>query len=68
MNMKTNNFPMVYRINVAAGKLGVSRATIYRLVNAGDLTLIKISDRASGITEESVNRHIANRMYHCASV
>ncbi len=53
---------MVYRINTATQKLGVSRATIYRLVKAGELTLIKISDRASGITEESMNRHIARRV------
>ncbi|MCA8068515.1 helix-turn-helix transcriptional regulator [Burkholderia vietnamiensis] len=35
-------------------KLGLSRATIYRLAASGDLKLIKIGRRASGITAESV--------------
>lgn len=57
-----NDLPILYRINTATRKLGVSRATIYRLVKTGDLTLVKISSRASGITEESLNRHIARRV------
>lgn len=48
-------------------KLGASRATIYRLVKTGSLTLAKISDRTSSITEESLNRYIANiKMHHNA--
>lgn len=59
-----DNFPAIYRINTATKKLGVSRATIYRLVKTGNLTLVKISDRASGITEESLNQYIANIKPH----
>lgn len=51
--MSTNQ-PLVYRINVAMAKLGVSRTTIYRMVHAGDLKLVKISARASGITAASL--------------
>lgn len=47
--------PLVYRINVATEKLGVSRRTIYRLVDSGDLELVKIGARASGITAESID-------------
>lgn len=46
--------PLVYRINVAMAKLGVSRTTIYRLVNAGQLELVKVGKRASGITAQSL--------------
>ncbi|KAF1046346.1 MAG: hypothetical protein GAK35_01031 [Herbaspirillum frisingense] len=45
---------VVYRINVAQAKLGVSRATIYRMVDAGTLELVKISARASAITAASI--------------
>lgn len=47
--------PLIYRINVATEKLGVSRNTIYRLVKAHQLVLVKISARASGITADSIN-------------
>lgn len=44
----------IYRINVAVQKLGVSRSTVYRLINAGDLQMVKIGKRSSGITAESL--------------
>jgi predicted DNA-binding transcriptional regulator AlpA len=46
--------PLIYRVSMAMEKLSVSRATIYRLAAAGDLKLIKIGKRASGITAESI--------------
>lgn len=51
--------PLVYRINVAMAQLGVSRTTIYRMVKAGSLELVKISVRASGITATSITAHLA---------
>lgn len=50
--------PTTYRVNVAMAKLGVSRSTLYRLVDRGHLKLIKISARASGITAASFNAYI----------
>lgn len=50
--------PTTYRINIAMAKLGVSRSTLYRLVDKGHLELIKISDRASGITASSFSAYI----------
>lgn len=44
----------ILRINTAAQRLGVSRATVYRLINAGSLELVKISPRTSAITERSM--------------
>lgn len=46
---------LIYRVHEAMDTLGVSRSTIYRLVAAGDLQLIKIgSTKSSGITAESL--------------
>ncbi len=46
---------LLYRIPIAETKLGVSRSTIYRLVNEGELELVKISKRSSGITAASLH-------------
>jgi len=46
---------LLYRIHTAEAKLGVSRSTIYRLVNEGELMLIKIGKRSSGITAASLH-------------
>ena len=48
------NGPLLYQINVAEAKLGVSRATIYRLAKEGTLELVKIGKRSSGITAASI--------------
>jgi len=53
-----NTAPTTYRINIAMAKLGVSRSTLYRLVDKGHLELIKISERASGITASSFAAYI----------
>lgn len=50
--------PLLYRINVAEAKLGVSRATIYRLAKEGTLELVKIGKRSSGITAASITAMI----------
>jgi len=47
--------PLVYRINVAEAKLGVSRSTIYRLIKSGELKQVKIGKKASGVTADSVH-------------
>jgi len=49
---------ILYRINVAEAKLGVSRATIYRLAKEGTLELVKIGKRSSGITAASIHAMI----------
>jgi excisionase family DNA binding protein len=53
-----NITPTAYRINIAMVKLGVSRSTLYRLVDKGQLKLIKVSDRAAGITASSFDAYI----------
>ncbi|PLC54060.1 transcriptional regulator [Pollutimonas nitritireducens] len=49
-------------MHTAEAKLGVSRSTIYRLVNEGQLVLIKIGKRSSGITAASVHALIERNM------
>lgn len=60
MTTENTNYALTYRVRTAAEKLGISKATIYRLVSAGKLTLVKISKRTSGITAESLHKHISN--------
>lgn len=45
---------VIYRISAVMKQLSVSRATIYRMVSRGELKLVKISKRASGITADSI--------------
>lgn len=56
---QTVSHPLLYRINVAEAKLGVSRSTIYRLIEAGTLCRVKIGKRACGVTAASVHAMIS---------
>ncbi|WP_240754260.1 helix-turn-helix transcriptional regulator [Lampropedia aestuarii] len=60
--MMTTEPVRTYRVNRASELLDVSRATIYRLVRAKKLVLVKVGERASGITADSLERHIASGM------
>ncbi|TAM02174.1 MAG: helix-turn-helix domain-containing protein [Paraburkholderia sp.] len=61
MTLQTNRAQPVklHRIKNAALLLDVSKPTIYRLVRAGKLTLVKLGTRASAITDESIRDFIA---------
>ncbi len=56
---------ILYRINVAEAKLGVSRSTIHRLIKDGQLELVKIGKRSSGITADSINAMIERNRAPC---
>jgi excisionase family DNA binding protein len=47
-----------YRVDEVAALLGVSKWTVYRLVNAGHLKLIKLGKRASGVPADSLRAHM----------
>ena len=64
----TTPAPATYRVNIAMAKLGISRSTLYRMVKAGQLELIKISERASGITAESFAAHIQRQKESAAQM
>ncbi|CAJ3516356.1 transcriptional regulator [Burkholderia pseudomallei] len=51
--------PKLYRISDVMVQLSVSRATIYRMVAAGKLRLVKIGTQGSRITAESVEAVLA---------
>ncbi|CAM2155516.1 hypothetical protein PT2222_330098 [Paraburkholderia tropica] len=46
--------PKLHRINAAAAALGVTRATIYRFVKQGKLTMVHLGKNSSAITEDSL--------------
>ena len=45
---------LLYRVREVMDMLSVSKATVYRMVAAGTLRLVKIGPRSSGITAESI--------------
>lgn len=45
---------LVYRIPQAARLLSLGRSSVYRLVDAGELDLIKLGRRSSAITRASL--------------
>ncbi|KWK80637.1 transcriptional regulator [Burkholderia ubonensis] len=49
----------MYRISAVMEMLGISRTTVYCLVDRGKLKLVKIGERSSGITAESVEAIMA---------
>jgi excisionase family DNA binding protein len=55
----TTPAPKLHRIHAVMQQLGVSRMTVYRLVNQGKLKLVKIRERSSGITAASLDAFAA---------
>ncbi|CAB3719885.1 hypothetical protein LMG22037_04671 [Paraburkholderia phenoliruptrix] len=51
--------PRLYRISDVMTMLNISRATVYRLVDAGRLTKMSLGHRTSRITAESVDALLA---------
>jgi excisionase family DNA binding protein len=45
-------------ISHAAGRLGVSRATVYRLVHAGELAAVRVGERSTRIADSELDRYI----------
>lgn len=49
----------LYKVTSAMKRLDVCRATIYRMASRGELDLVKIGQRATRVTAESIERAIA---------
>ena len=49
----------LYKVSSAMKQLDVCRATIYRMAARGELELVKISERATRVTSDSIARAIA---------
>lgn len=51
------------RVSEVCSRIGVSRPTVYRFVNAGRIPPpVKIGIRSSGFPESEINAFIANRI------
>jgi excisionase family DNA binding protein len=46
------------RLNKACELLSISKTTLYRLIDADKLQLVKIGERASAITTDSIVKHL----------
>ena len=57
--METTTSKKLYRIKAVMDMTGISRTTVYGLVDKGKLKLVKIGERFSGITAESVDAIMA---------
>jgi excisionase family DNA binding protein len=49
----------LYRISSVMKKLDVCRATVYRMAARGELEIVKIGQRATRVTAESIDRAIS---------
>ncbi|USS45113.1 helix-turn-helix transcriptional regulator [Burkholderia glumae] len=52
--------PRIYKVRDVMVQLQVSKGTVYRLVRAGKLRLVKIGAKSSGITAESIDALLAS--------
>lgn len=52
------SLPQLVRPKQACGLLSISKSSLYRLVNADKLRLVKISERASAIPIESIENYL----------
>lgn len=52
--------PIALRLPRACAELGVSRATVYRLIEAGKLTRVHVGSRAVAVTRESLLELLAD--------
>ena len=52
------NLPQLVRPKQACVLLSISKATLYRLINADKLQLVKIGERASAIPSESIENYL----------
>ncbi|HJV26862.1 MAG TPA: type IV toxin-antitoxin system AbiEi family antitoxin domain-containing protein [Aromatoleum sp.] len=57
----SQNPPLFHRINPTIERLGISRTTLYRLVEAGELELIHLGPNSRGIPHDSLVKFCAAR-------
>lgn len=57
----THTPKLAYRIAEASRLIGLSRSSLYRLVDSKELTLVKLSARSSAITRSSIVEYAQSR-------
>lgn len=55
--------PLAHRVDEAAKRLKISRATLYKYISAGDLATFKIGGRTL-IAEDELQRYVAKQIRH----
>lgn len=61
MKQATQPHRAAYRLPQVADIVGLSRASIYRTIGRGELDLVKIGPRASGVTRDSLVNYLQQR-------
>jgi excisionase family DNA binding protein len=61
MRAPASNKPKLLRIREAAAHLGVSEATVYRLMRTGELPVIEISSKRTAIDPRDLEAFIRRR-------
>lgn len=57
-NSNLANLPQLVKPKQVCVLLSISKSTLYRLISANKLKLVKISDRASAIPSESIEGYL----------
>lgn len=57
---------LVYRPREAMAALGIGRTLFYELVRRGDLKLIKLGRRSSGVETSSIEAYLVSRRNNAA--
>lgn len=53
-----SNLPPLVRPKQVCSLLSISKTTLYKLINKGNLKLVKINERASAIPSESIEKYL----------
>jgi len=53
--------PAVYRCAQAAAYIGVSRSQFYNLAKAGEMPILKLGERASGVLRIDLDAYLAKQ-------
>ena len=57
--METSTLPTLHRLPVVMSRTGLSKSGVYRVINAGQLKVIRIG-RAVRVSESELSRFIAS--------
>jgi len=59
MDATTDTFPMLHRLNTVMDRTGLSKSSLYRVINTGQIKVIKIG-RSVRVSETELARFIVS--------
>jgi excisionase family DNA binding protein len=59
--MQSNNPPLLLDVEQAMAALGISRGTIYHLINSGEIRSLKVGPRRRKISRSALDDYIAKQ-------